>query len=284
MVTPKVSVLTPIYNTDVCHLRECIESVLNQTFSDFEFIILNDSPENKALDALVASFDDARIRYVKNDKNMGISASRNKLLGLARGEYIAIFDHDDICVTDRLAAQVEFLDSNPAVGVVSGLLEVFGINGRECILPAPENDTDIKIMTMRDCCVAHSAAMIRKSVLDENNICYEAYFSPAEDYRLWARLMAVTRFYNIQRVLVKYRNHDNRTSIVQNTRMTAAHRAIALDLRNSFPAYYREMQHSDTAGITIFRLRLFGVVPLLKIKNNRVLLFEAIPVFRIFWR
>ena len=68
MATPKVSVLTPIYNTDVCHLRECIESVLNQTFSDFEFIILNDSPENKALDALVASFDDTRIRYVKNDK------------------------------------------------------------------------------------------------------------------------------------------------------------------------------------------------------------------------
>ena len=283
MASPKISVIIPIYDVEK-YLPACLNSVLAQTFTDFEFIILNDSPDNVALDAVVKSFDDARIRYVKNDKNMGISASRNKLLGLARGKYVAIFDHDDICVPDRLAAQVEYLDANPDVGVVSGLLQVFGADGIECVLPAPEQDVDIKIMTTRDCCVAHSAAMIRKSVLDENNICYEAYYSPAEDYRLWARLMGVTHFYNIQRVLVKYRNHENRTSIIQNRRMDAAHRAIGIELENSFPAYYRQMLHSDTANATVFRLRLFGRVPLIKVKNNRVLLFECIPVFRIKWR
>ena len=96
--------------------------------------------------------------------------------------------------------------------------------------------------------------------------------------------MGVTHFYNIQRVLVKYRNHENRTSIIQNRRMDAAHRAIGIELENSFPAYYRQMLHSDTANATVFRLRLFGRVPLIKVKNNRVLLFECIPVFRIKWR
>lgn len=284
MSGPKVSVLTSIYNTDESHLRQCIESVLAQTFTDFEFIILNDSPDNTYLDEIVASYGDARIRYVKNEKNIGISAARNTLLGLARGEYIAIFDHDDICMPDRLACQTEFLDANPAVGVVSGLMQVFSARGDECVLPAPEYDTDIKIMLMRDCCVAHSAAMIRKSVLIDNHIEYEAYYSPAEDYRLWARLMACTHFYNIQRVLVRYRNHDARTSICRHNQMSRAHDAIALELQNTYPAYWRAMRRSDNANITVFRLRLFGRMPLIKIKNNRVLLFEFIPLFKVCWK
>ena len=284
MSGPKVSVLTPIYNTDVQYLRECIDSVLNQTFSDFEFIILNDSPENTALDKLVASYTDKRIKYVKNEHNIGISASRNKLLKLARGQYLAIFDHDDVCMPDRLATQVEFLDRNPAVGVVSGLMQVFSSRGPECTLPAPENDTDIKIMLTRDCCVAHSAAMIRRSVLTDNAIEYEAYYSPAEDYRLWARLMAVTHFYNIQRVMVRYRDHDGRTSICRHNQMSAAHDAIALELQNTYPAYWRAMRRSDNSNATVFRLRLFGRMPLLKIKNNRILLFECIPLFKVKWK
>ncbi len=284
MSTPKVSVLTPIYNTDSRHLRACIESVLNQTFSDFEFIILNDSPNNTELDAVVASYDDPRIRYVKNTHNIGISASRNKLLSLARGRYLAIFDHDDVCAPDRLAAQVAVLDAHPAIGVVSGLLEIFSDAGTECVLPAPEHDTDIRIMMTRDCCVAHSAAMIRKSVLTDNGIEYEPFYSPAEDYRLWARLMPVTRFYNIQRVLVRYRHHAERTSVRMHAQMDMAHHAISLELRNRYPAYFREMRHSDNADITLFRLRLFGRIPLLKIKNNRIWLFECIPLFHMFWR
>lgn len=284
MKIPKVSVLTPIYNTDERHLRECIESVLNQDFTDFEFIILNDSPENTNLDAIVSSYHDARINYVKNDTNAGISAARNKLLELARGKYIAIFDHDDICMPDRLAAQVEYLDKNPDIGVVSGLLEIFDENGVKCVLPAPEYDTDIKIMTMRDCCVAHSAAMIRKSLIDEHHIQYEQFYSPAEDYRLWARLMEYTKFHNIQRVLVKYRDHYQRTSIKQKQRMAAGHRAVVIELQNRFPAYYREMIHSSTANVTVFRLRLFGKIPLIKIKNNRIWLFDVLPVLKIKWR
>jgi glycosyltransferase involved in cell wall biosynthesis len=118
MLKPAVSVVMPIYNnTQEEFLREAISSILSQTFTDFEFLILNDSPDNTKLDNIVKSFHDKRIRYYKNKKNLGISGSRNKLIELAKGEFLAIFDHDDISLPDRLEKQVEFLNAHPEIGV-----------------------------------------------------------------------------------------------------------------------------------------------------------------------
>ena len=171
MSNPKVSVLTPVFNTHTDHLRQCIDSILNQTFTDFEFIILNDSPDNIELEQLILSYTDKRIKYHKNDKNIGISESRNKLLSLACGEYIAIFDHDDISVPDRLSCQVEYMDKHPEIGVVGGWLQNFESN--EGIFITPEKNEQIKIALTEDCFIAHTSSMIRKSVLDKNKIKYE---------------------------------------------------------------------------------------------------------------
>lgn len=276
---PRVSVLTPIYNTNPSHLREMIESILNQTFTDFEFLILNDSPENKEIEKIVKSYKDKRIKYFKNDKNMGITPSRNKLMDMACGEYIAVFDHDDISVPSRLEQQVNFLDKNPHVGVVSGWLKFFG--NKTMILKNPEYDNDIKIFMTDDCVIAHTAAMIRKSVLDENNIRYDEYYSPSEDYKLWAQLMPLTHFYNIPNVLVLYRYIDGNTTNTQQDKMVSTSNAIRLELRNKYSAYYAEyrsrtIEHSGTT----FRFRLFGLVPIFKIKNSWVFLFEFIPIFK----
>ena len=276
---PRVSVLTPIYNTNPAHLRECIDSILNQTFKDFEFIIVNDSPENKELDKIVSSYKDPRIKYFKNKKNIGISATRNRLLKLAKGEYLAIFDHDDISVPERLALEVEYLDNNPYVGVVSGWLQCFGTESNT--FDNPEKDFDIKVHLLQNCYVAHTAAMIRKSVLTKNNIEYEEYYTPAEDYRLWARLMDLIHFYNFQKPLVYYRTHETMTTISQNSKMYDAWQNISTELRNKYPAYYNILKRSDLNRGTIFRLRLFGIVPLMKIKNKRIYLFEFVPVLTI---
>ena len=112
---PKISVLTPLYNTEPDQLKEMIESVLAQSFSDFEFLLLNDSPDNTELESLVKGFSDPRIRFFSNEENLGISESRNKLLGLASGDYIAILDHDDICYPTRLEKEAAYLDSHPDV-------------------------------------------------------------------------------------------------------------------------------------------------------------------------
>ncbi len=282
--TPRVSVLTPIYNTNPQHLRECIESILSQTYTDFEFLILNDSPDNKDIEKIVLEYatQDKRVKYSKNDKNMGITPSRNKLLHMARGEYIAIFDHDDISVPERLAREVEFLDTHPHIGVVSGWLQFFGESYD--LLKNPEDDLKIRTFLTQTCSLAHTAAMIRKSILIDNGIDYEEFYSPAEDYRLWARLMDVTHFYNIQDVLVKYRWNNSNTSIKHAYAMWLHGEQIALDIRNKFPAYWILFNKQSDANRTLFRLRLFGVIPLLKIKNNWVLLFEFIPVFKQRWK
>lgn len=279
---PRVSVLTPIYNTDHQHLKECIESILNQTYKDFEFLILNDSPDNKEIEKIVKSYKDKRIIYVKNEKNIGISASRNKLLKLSKGEYIAIFDHDDVSLPTRLEEQVKYLDEHPDIGLVSSFTEHFYGNKVIYISDYPEYDVDIKIMLTYNSSIAHTASMLRKDILIKNDIEYESFYSPAEDYRLWYRLMKVTKFYNIQHVLVRYRMHDSRTSIKQKVAMSLGHKNIVLEIRNEYPAYYDEMKKNYDKQ-TIFRLSLFGKLPLFKIKRNWIWLFGCLPIFKIKW-
>ena len=194
---PKVSVLMPIYNTKEEYLREAIESVLSQTFKDFEYIILNNSPTNTALDDIVASYKDERIRYVKSDYEMGISKGRNKLMELALGEYLAVLDHDDICLSTRFEEEVKVLDEHPEVGVVGCWVERFPSTK---IAEYPEHNEDIERYLMQGCAVAHTAAMIRKSVV--NGVQYEEAYSPSEDYCMWCRLLGKTKFYNIPKVLM----------------------------------------------------------------------------------
>ena len=275
---PRVSVLTPIYNTNPEHLRMAIESILNQTFTDFEFLILNDSPNNTELDDIVKSYPDKRIKYAKNEHNLGISESRNKLLDMARGEYIAVFDHDDISMPSRLEQEVDFLDNHPSIGVVSGFMELFG--EKKGIREYPKYDADIKMWMTDNCSVSHTASMIRKSVLDDNGIRYEGYYSPAEDYRLFARLMEHTKFYNIQTPLVKYRFFAGNTTHTQAKRMSRAHHEIQLDFINKFWAYNIAYK-KHISERTMFRFFLFGFIPLFKIKSRKIYLFGFIPIFRI---
>lgn len=271
---PKVSVLMPIWNTREDHLREAMESILNQTFSDFEYLILNDSPDNTKLDEIVASYNDPRIRYARNEKNVGITPSRNKLLQMAEGEYIAIFDHDDISEPTRLEKQVAYLDAHPEVGVLGSAVEEFPTNKKYCY---PENDAEIRLGLMWGCMITHSAAMVRRSVLEQHGIAYEERFSPSEDYALWCRLIPHTQFHNLPEVLFRYRMHANNTSKSQATKMDNATYAIRSFVKADNPALYEEyLQRADH----ITRVRLFGCIPLLKILKKgtltKVYLFECL--------
>ena len=264
MYEPRVSILTPVYNTNIEHLHQCIDSILNQTFTDFEFIILNDSPENTELESEILSYSDKRIKYYKNDKNIGISESRNRLLQLARGEYIAIFDHDDISMPDRLACQVEFLDTHPNIGVIGGWLQNFESN--EGTFVTPENDREIKIALTEDCFIAHTSSMIRKSVLTNNNIKYEPEYTPCEDYRLWARLMDITEFHNIQAVLVKYRWHENNTTTNMSTDMKNIHDLIQSQIIKKHPELRRIYNRWHVMKIVVNIICIF--VPIASVRRK----------------
>lgn len=164
-----------------------------------------------------------RIRYSRNPVNLGISASRNLLIDMARGEYLAVMDHDDISLPERLEKETAYLDSHPEVGVVSGRVLKIPQNK---VSHNPETSHAIKLSLMTVCALTHPAAMIRKSVLQQHHIRYEEEFSPAEDYALWCRLLPHTAFYNLPDILLHYRWHESNTSIVQNQKMHNASYAV----------------------------------------------------------
>lgn len=250
----------PIYNTKEEYLREAIESVLSQTFKDFEFIILNNSPSNTELDKIVTTYEDNRIRYVKSDCETGISQGRNKLMELAKGEYFAILDHDDVCLPTRFEEEVNVLDQHPEIGVVGCWVERFPATK---IAKYPEDSKEIEQYLMQGCAVAHTAAMIRKSAL--NNLQYEEVFSPSEDYALWCRLLGKTDFYNIPKVLMKYRWHDENTSKGQATKMANATKMIHDFVRKEHPDIWQDVCEN---AIHVVRLRLFGLIPCGKFTQN----------------
>lgn len=277
MKNPKVSVLMPIYNTNLAYLKESIDSILSQTFEDFEFIILNDSPNNIKLEEFVKSYKDIRIVYAKNEQNMGITPSRNKLLDMAKGEYIAIFDHDDISFPQRLEKEVNLLDLHPNIGIVSGWEKWFG--DKQNIFRTPETDIDIKIMMTADNYISHTACMIRKSVLSEHNIRYKEEYSPAEDYKLCSDLMSITEFYNIQEPLVMYRRYVGNTSQKQREKIRNMAKKIRLENSNKYPAYYKEYERNFKE----IEIKLFSFIPFLNIKNNKkyINLWKVFPICKI---
>lgn len=273
---PKISVLVPLYNTKPAFFKAMVESVLAQTFVDFELLLLNDSPENYALETLAIEYckKDNRVQYCKNDCNCGISKSRNTLLEMASGKYVAILDHDDLPMPDRLQKQAEFLDQHPDVGVVGSRVQIVGSSNK--VLHFPENNLEIKQKMMQQCVICHSAAMIRKSVLTTNNVQWNETYSPAEDYMLWADLMGCTMFHNLPEVLHQWRVYDESSGARQRDKMADAAMRVRSVLISRFGAFAKHTRW----------VQLFGCIPLLKIYergygDTRVLLFGKIPLFRI---
>lgn len=273
---PKVSVLFPVYNTKEEYLRAAMESILNQTFKDFEFLIINDASSDENVEKVVKSYTDQRIRYFLNEQNLGISKTRNKLMDLAQGEYFAVMDHDDVSMPERLAKQVEFLDTHLDVGVLSGQYEKLP-SGK--LAQKPIHDREIKLALMRDCAILHSASILRKSVMKEYGVQYEEEFSPAEDYALWCRLSPHTKFHNLPDILLQYREHAENTSKIQNKKMEEATLAIYAFLQAENPALYN-LFLLKTTRTTRYRLWGLTIVKAVTYKNQtQVLLFGRVPLF-----
>ena len=271
----KVSVLMPVYKTNEAYLREAIESTLKQTFTDFEFLIVDDCPSDTR-ESIVKSYNDPRIIYSINAQNMGITGVRNKMIDMAQGEYLAIMDHDDVSLPERFQKQVEILDAHPEIGVVGCKTQRMS-NGN--FSKNPTNDEDIRLALMRVCAITHPSAMIRKSFLTDNNIRYEEEFSPSEDYALWCRLIPYTKFYNLKDPLFLYRDHAQNTSHTQQGKMRSATLAIQAIVQTQNPALYQEFLFKATH---LSKFKLFNLIPFLTVKKQaqktRVYLFGCLPL------
>jgi hypothetical protein len=208
MIIPKVTVLMSVYNGEA-FLNEAVESILSQTFSDFEFLIIDDGSVDSSVE-IIRSYHDSRIRLVKNTTNIGMAASLNKGLALARGEYVARMDQDDISLPQRLACQVVFLDSRPEVGVVGSSIEVFGdIN---MVVRFPTDPDRIKCELFFLNVIAHPTVMMRKAMFTSHGLQYNPEFEKTEDYELWNRSICYFPLTNIEEALLRYRRHHEQVS------------------------------------------------------------------------
>ena len=205
---PEVSVLMCIYNEPIEWITMSIDSILKQTFHDFEFIIINDNPGRaENTDLLNKYIFDKRILNITNDQNLGLTKSLNIGLKHCRGKYVARMDADDISLPGRLFDQVEILRKHPRIVVCGTFVQFIDERGGEkfTLTKQYEYDEYIKERMIINNTIAHPTAMIRRSVLVEENISYDEDYIVAQDYKLWFDLIEFGCFYNVPKKLLLYR-------------------------------------------------------------------------------
>lgn len=205
-----ITVLMPVYNAEK-YIAEAIESILNQTYTDFEFLIINDGSTDNSL-KIIESYKDKRIRLINNETNIRLIATLNKGIDLARGKYIARMDADDISLPQRLEKQYTYMESHPEVGLLGSYIRTLGLENNYDVHFKTTHD-EIKFKLFFDTHFPHPAAMIRKSVLIEHDLRFEKAYIHAEDYDLWNRMSRYTRLAVIPEILVHKRVHPDQISV-----------------------------------------------------------------------
>nr|WP_309754917.1 glycosyltransferase family 2 protein [Flavobacterium sp.] len=234
---PLISVIMPVYNC-VLYLEQSINSILKQTFEDFELIIIEDCSFDGTVEVL-RKFVDPRIKIINNQSNEGVSKSTNKGFKLARGKYIARMDGDDIAVKDRFEKQLRILEDNPDIFVCGGLVRYLG--GTNSIIKYKETNREIVTELLISCSVCMGTAMFRRKEL--KSYFYDEKKRSGEDYDFWCKIVGLGEFYNIQEVLLFYRVHENQASKKNKTQQIIDDVKIQLSLLKKLN--YNSLKYSD---------------------------------------
>lgn len=254
----EISVILPVYNASK-YLRKSIESVLNQSFVDFELIIINDASTDDS-EEIIKQFTDSRIIYIKNEVNKRLIKTLNLGLSVAKGKYIARMDADDIAIPNRFEMQVSFLNTNQDYVLVGT-----SVNQIE------ENDVFIKRLNYFQkheelvfslvffSPFVHPSVMIRKSTLDTHSLQFDENFLHAEDYELWTRLVRFGKVANINEPLLEYRVHQNQISSIYTSEQLKMNEIIQLN-------YLSEIFKSvDKSHLNVFfKLKQFDFITQIK--------------------
>lgn len=222
MTTPWVSILMPVYNT-APYLREAMDSMLSQTFTDFELIVLDDCSPDHA-EEILDTYDDPRIVRYRGDKNVGLSNVLNIGVDMARGKYIARMDSDDISMPNRLQVQVDYLERHSEVDLVSVGMQLFG--AKEEVWIRELNPEKVKINALFHSPVLHASSAWRKDSFEKHGLRFCQDMVPAEDYDLWVRaLLKGLKLVNLPEVLYQYRLHPTQATL-QTDKTSVKSRAI----------------------------------------------------------
>lgn len=205
---PKISVIMPAYNA-TAYIAEAIDSILAQTYTDFEFIILADPSQDQTI-SIIKKFQqaDSRLRLIENERRRGIAGCLNQGLQTAQGDYIARMDADDISLPQRFAKQVTFMENNRDIGLC-GTSYYALFEGRQYdweLVADPRSELFLR------CAILHPSVLFRSAVLKKNHLLYAENFLYAEDYEFWTRLKHFMPMANLPEKLMIYKKHTLQAS------------------------------------------------------------------------
>lgn len=228
------------YN-DSRYIAQSVESVLNQTFKDWEFIIINDASTDNT-DEIIKRYknQDKRIYYVSNNKNIGLTRNLISAVNLSKGKFIARIDGDDIWSDkSKLQKQLDFMLSHQDCGVVGCFAHAIDISGKQLFeIKYPHEDNDMRRIMLKHCCLLHSCVMLRKSaVMRAGN--YDTRYPYAQDYDLYLKLGKFSKFHNIPEFLVKYRVNPFGTTQTKYWKQMQEMVDIVKDHKTSYPYFYQ---------------------------------------------
>ncbi len=216
-----------VYNGSA-YLKESIDSVLNQTFKDFELLIINDGSTDNSVD-IINSYSDSRIRLLHNYKNEGLIFTRNRSVKEARGKYLAILDCDDIALPNRLQLQYDYLQNNPNIALCGGYAQYIDHEGKNLnVLTLPLDNLQMEMLFLN--VFINSSLMIRTEAIKK--VGGYSKYKGAGDFDLSLRIAEHYKVANLDKVLVKYRIHQNNMSNSQNDMMTRDEISIIRDMHN----------------------------------------------------
>ncbi|GDX62476.1 hypothetical protein LBMAG34_0100 [Candidatus Saccharibacteria bacterium] len=235
-MTDLISVIMPVYNSEK-YLAESIESILKQSYKNFELIIINDGSSDESLN-IINKYNkkDKRI-VVINQNNRGIVESLNTAIEKSRGKFIARMDSDDICVIDRFKEQVSFLENNNKVGLVAGWVKLIDEDGKDLAHEWAEDrkaqtEEEIKAMMTKTNCVAHPTVMVRTELMKKYKYREQ---KGGEDYDLWLRMLSDGVIISkVKKNLLKYRIHDKSITGMSNAKSSLKK---IINLKNNFLKY-----------------------------------------------
>jgi glycosyltransferase involved in cell wall biosynthesis len=233
MTSSNLSVIMPCYNSED-YIEEAIRSILNQTYHDFELIIIDDLSTDNSVNKIM-TFKDERIRLVQKEQNSGYTDSLNLGLQMACGVYVARMDADDVCHPERFQKQISYLDQHNDVVVCGTWFKTIPAEG---IVELPSTYDKIKSGLLYGNVLCHPSVMLRRKFFIGHSLFYNRSFEPAEDYELWTRVIALGRIHNIPEVLLYYREHSlqvsSQKSELQNSSAAKCRKKMLTHLKGNF--------------------------------------------------
>lgn len=203
-----ISVIMSTLNTNKEMLKSSIDSILNQTYKDFEFLIMIDGGNDDEF--IKKNYNDNRIKILKHQKSIGLTKSLNELIKISKGKYIMRMDSDDISLPNRFEEQIKYMEKNQDVVLCSTYAQKFG-NDKGHIRNI-FNDKELKCSLLFDTSLVHPSVCIRKSVLIDNNLLYDEKYIYSQDFDMWSRVSDYGNVHIIPKVLLKYRIHNKQIS------------------------------------------------------------------------